>query len=159
MRLRPDSLQVFGAISSLCYQTLVELSCVRSSIEDFGGRSWLGSVLVRLTRNFMSRSLNVAVVTGPQVVRCRKADHRKRRHTWCLLAVAVNDLALRHGRKQCRILGMLCRRRFSLLCGTRSLLSGGIIFSKALLPCFGLPVIVSYAPPTHNEPTPELTKH
>lgn len=55
--------------------------------------------------------------------------------------------------------GLFACRRGALLRSARSLLASRILFGKALLSRFCLPVVVAHAPSIHNHSAAKLSKH
>ena len=75
----PVLFQTFAPIGALLVEQLVITRGIRCLVHDLGGGTWLGAVLVRLPRDFLSWAGDVSIVSDPQVFRHRsRIDHRKR---------------------------------------------------------------------------------
>lgn len=94
MRTCPDAVQDILSVLTMLLKLLVDFRCLGGLIENLARRGWPGGVLIGRTRDFMSWSLNTAIVSRRHICdRCRRCRCRCRhRHGRCR----------RHGRRRHR---------------------------------------------------------
>jgi hypothetical protein len=175
--LSPAALEVFGVSIPLRIDLLVVFRSMMCLGEQFRWGGCLTSVLISWPCDCLSRSLNVTVIPQPHVGLFRgEGDHwklwrvsRSPYHTWldCLRlrmntelpgAVTVDDITVMAKCQRCRST-RFCRCSISGLGCTGSFLSSKILLGEALLPCFSLPVVISYSPSINNNSAAKLPEH
>ena len=176
-RLLPVIVHFLGSTSLLLVEYLAKFGGGRSLMHDLVHGSWLGAVLVRSTSHLLPGPWNVVVFTEPHVIgwsKCRnhwQRSHRTHmvRHTG--LHKLRMPLSIKYGAGAGIVDNIWVVAEGSLfllgLCGcfprgfgaTGSLLASQIFLSEALLPCLGLPIVITDAATIHNDAASKLTEH
>ena len=78
MRLSPTTLKVLAASTSLLVYLLIVLRSMMRLGQEFRSRAPLSSILVCWTCNFLSRPLDIAIISQAHIgLLWSKSDHRK----------------------------------------------------------------------------------